>query len=143
MFEKYFVTVRRGQRIENNCTLLRNLLKVTRKPMSMREIRKEIPSIQLTDHMIQTLVREKALKKEIRAEEIIDKPFEETILKDTLVTNDDGSVSARLAWRWNTRPLKIYNPTVKEADWMSKVYGKLCGIEKVQVHRAYYEWIGD
>lgn len=143
MFEKYFVTVRRGQRIENNCTLLRNLLKVKGKPMSMREIREEIPSIQLTNHMMETLVRCKALIKEIRAEEIINKPFEKTILKNTLVTNDDGTVSAKIAWEWRTRPLKIYNPIITDADWMPEVYGKLYGIEKVQVRRAYYRWIGE
>ena len=143
MFENYFATVRRGQRIENNCTLLRNVLKVMKKPMSMREIRAEIPSIQLTDHMVKTLVDGKALKREIRAEEIIDKPFDAVVLKRTLETNKDGTMTARLAWTYRPNPIKIYDAEVREHDWLPEVYAHLRGIEKVQVHRAYYEWIGD
>ena len=142
MFENYFATVRRGRRIENNCTLLRNVLKVMKKPMSMREIHKEIPSIQLTNHMIETLIECKALKKEIRAEETIDIPFEGVVLEDTLVTNDDGSISARLAWNRSTKPIKIYNFTLEDHEWVS-AFKNLYGIRKVQVYRAYYEWIGD
>lgn len=141
MFENYFATVRRGQRIENNCTLLRNLLKVMGKPMSMREIRKEIPSIQLTNHMIQTLVRSKALKREIRAEEIIDKPYKESIRCGTAVSHKDGTITGQKYYLPHGETPKIYNGTVdtKSCSW----HDILIGTQKVQVKRAYYEWIGD
>ena len=141
MFENYFATVRRGRRIENNCTLLRNLLKVMGKPMSMREIRKEIPSIQLTDHMIQTLVRNKALKREIRAEEIIDKPYKESITSGSAFTHKDGTITGKKHfYPYGVTP-KIYNGTVdtKSCSW----HDILIGTQKVQIKRAYYEWIGD
>ena len=145
MFEKYFITVQRGKRIEEGCTKLVNILKDAGKPMSVHEIYDKASSIYLTQSMLDTLVRCKALTKEIRAEEIINVPFEATIRKDTLVTNDDGSVSAKIAWgAWRRdKSLKIYNSTVEDEKWMPETYGKLRGFEKVQVRRAYYQWIGD
>ena len=90
MFEKYFITVKRGKRIEEGCAKLVNILKEAGKPMSLREIYDKASSIYLTQSMLDTLVRCKALTKEIRAEEVIDKPFEKTILKNISFDFEQG-----------------------------------------------------
>lgn len=137
MFETMPV-IREAQRLEKVYNAVMDSMK-GKGEMTRKQIVEAIGK-QATQRILDSLVRARYIKREVRTEEEVEKKHTYRIAPGSARIHEDGSISA-LTYCWECPVLVREGKVEQKREFLN--YGTyLTGLIKFRVNRAYYTWVG-